>query len=126
MLSGPQERTFQLCQECFSLRQQGFSFQEIADFHGVHVSTVYRRLQEVADANDVSRDSLLYQPRSPHSHHYTIGRPIKIGRGQELLSELDCIIANADSLLDSLDECLSYEILDLRSVIEHVNKRADG
>lgn len=125
MLRGPQERTFQLDQGYLLLREQNLSHQEIADRFSVHVSTVYRRLQGIADANHTTREALLYQLKSPHSPHCDIKTPPKTVHGLELLDDLKHATTDANDLIDGIDFCLSSEIKDLRSVIQHVNELAN-
>ena len=46
---------------------QGRSIPEIAEIFGVEFSTVYKNLQKIADANNVTRESLLKKPFSSYA-----------------------------------------------------------
>lgn len=57
--------------ECFiRLHEEGVSISEIAEKFNLGESTVYQKLQEIADANGVTRDSLLQQVRTPSERAY--------------------------------------------------------
>lgn len=45
---------------------EGKTISEIAEIFGVSICTVYNNLQEIADKNKVSRDSLLLRVHKPH------------------------------------------------------------
>lgn len=65
------QRVEKLIKEFMQYHNDGYSILEIADIFNVDFSTVYNYLQEIADANGVSRESLLernvntYNTRKP-------------------------------------------------------------
>lgn len=59
------ERMQVLKQNFMALHQEGFTIPEIADKFNVSFSHLYRSLQEIADANGVTRASLLQIVRTP-------------------------------------------------------------
>ena len=65
-MSKQSERCNLLKKNFMPLRKQGKSIAEISQMHNVSSATVYNILQGIADENHVSRESLLYQPHSPH------------------------------------------------------------
>lgn len=59
------ERMKLLKENFMPLHQKGYSICEIAEEYHLNFSTVYRVLQEIADANGVTRESLLQIVRNP-------------------------------------------------------------
>ena len=59
------ERMRQLKENFMSLHQQGCSIREIADKYDLSFSTVYKNLQDIADANNVTRRELLQHEKAP-------------------------------------------------------------
>ena len=53
------ERTNQMLKNFISLFQQGFTIKQIASKYGLSTSTVYLRLEEIANSNGLSREDLL-------------------------------------------------------------------
>lgn len=60
------ERTLLMKQNFMELHHEGLAIKEIADKYDLSVSTVYRCLQEIADENKVTRESLLQIVRGPY------------------------------------------------------------
>ena len=58
------ERKTRMKENFMQLNQKGYSIPEIAENFDLSFSTVYRSLQEIADINGVTRDSLLKLVRS--------------------------------------------------------------
>lgn len=53
------ERMRQMKDNFMRFHEQGYSIPQIAEMHELSFSAAYRVLQDIADANNVSRDSLL-------------------------------------------------------------------
>lgn len=53
------ERVMKLKENFMRLHEEGYSIYEIAEMYGVHYSTVYNRLEEIAKENNVTREELL-------------------------------------------------------------------
>lgn len=70
MSSKNSERAQKLLKNFMSLHNSGYSIPEIAEMHGLNPATVYRHLQEIADANGVTRESLLERVNTPSSNAF--------------------------------------------------------
>lgn len=64
------ERMRLMKENFIELHQQGFTIPEIATKFNLGKATVYHTLQEIADANGVSRESLLQIVRTPTERAY--------------------------------------------------------
>lgn len=64
------ERMRLMKENFIELHAQGLTVPEIAEKFNLGESTVYKKLQEIADANGVTRDSLLQQVRTPTERAY--------------------------------------------------------
>ena len=64
-MSTESERTRVMKENFMALHLEGFSIPEIGEKYNLTRATVYRHLQEIADANNVTRDSLLQVLRTP-------------------------------------------------------------
>ena len=60
------ERTLRMKRNYIRLRALGMGPVEIAKKYDLDVSTIYKSLDEIAEANGVSRESLLERPHSEH------------------------------------------------------------
>ena len=107
--SNTSERIKLMKHSFLELRNAGKSFSEIAKLFGIHVSSIYDNLQEIADTNGLSREDLLYRIHKPHvmsstsqntksiTHHLT---PEKLQQDfADLLVITDHIISNIDQTL---------------------------
>ncbi len=65
------QRVEKLHKEFMSYHKQGYSVLEIAKILKVDFSTVYKHLQQIADENGVTRESLLVKPSSSYSERAT-------------------------------------------------------
>lgn len=61
------ERVHVMMENFMALHDQGYSIPEIAKQHNLSFPSVYNHLQEIADANGVTRDSLLQIVRTEKS-----------------------------------------------------------
>lgn len=59
------ERVRLMKENFMNLHNAGYSIPEIAEKHNLSADTVYRHLQKIADANNVSRKELLKIVRAP-------------------------------------------------------------
>lgn len=100
------QRVEKLVKEFMQYHNNGYSILEIAEIFNVNFSTVYNHLQEIADNNGVSRDSLLEKISSTHN---TIHQPFLKEKvdAQTLLNgfntietEINKIIAEIDTILE--------------------------
>ena len=105
------ERMEQMKQGFLELRNAGKLFSEIAEVFGVSVWSIYDNLQEIADANGLSREDLLYRIHKPHvmsspsqkvknvDKHLTVEELQK--NFSDMLSITNYIISNIDKALQS-------------------------
>ena len=63
------ERTLKMKQEYVGLHEQGMSPKEIAVRFNLSLRTIYNSLDEIAKANNCTRESLLERKSSPHLTH---------------------------------------------------------
>ena len=103
------ERMRLMKENFMELHQQGFTIPEIAAKFNLGKATVYHTLQEIADANGVSRESLLQVVRTPTERAYKEeAKKVKVN-----VEELKNGFKEAGNLLDSLigiiDETLREE-----------------
>ena len=61
------ERTIQFKKNFMKEREKGLSIPEIADKYSISRRHAYYILQEIADENGVTRESLLFHPHKEHS-----------------------------------------------------------
>ena len=78
----------------------GRTIYEIAEIFGVEFSTVYRHLQQIADANGVSRESLLKKPVSSYSSRPSYSKE-KVDF-QKLRENFDNVEKSIDEILNTL------------------------
>lgn len=103
------ERTLWMKENFMDLHHEGASIKEIADKYDLSVSTVYRSLQEIAEANKVSRESLLKVVRTPTTKFYREEQErIRVRKEEfdEGFAELENILI---SLIQRIDETLKEE-----------------
>lgn len=105
------ERVKLMKQGFLELRNAGKSFSEIAEVFGVSVWSIYDNLQEIADANGLPREELLYRIHKPHiisstsqkvknvDKHLTVEELQK--NFSDMLSITNYIISNIDKALQS-------------------------
>lgn len=63
------ERTLKMMQDYLSLHQQGLTPIDIAKRYHLSSRTIYNYLDQIAEANHVSRESLLKVPHAQHPPH---------------------------------------------------------
>ena len=92
------------------LHMEGFSIAEIAERYNLSRDTVYYHLQEIADKNGVTRESLLKVIKTPTSRQYKAEETrMKVG-----IEELQLDFKEADtaisSLMTKIDEIIKEDI----------------
>lgn len=103
------ERTRLMKENFMELHQQGLTIPEIAEKFNLMKVTVYRALQEIADANGVSRESLLKIVRTPTERAYKEeAKKVKVNV-TELKNGFKEVGNLLDSLIDIIDETLEEE-----------------
>lgn len=70
------ERTLRMKEEYIQLHNRNWSLKRIAHHFDLDTSTVYRHLQDIADAAGVTRESLLVTPRAKHVTHERRFEPV--------------------------------------------------
>lgn len=102
------ERVRAMKREFMTLHNDGYGIYEIAEHFGLHFTTVYRHLEEVALENDVSRESLLATVRTKHRPKVSLSEDEKtakvtfeeIGKHlEDAENSLKDVITNIDKLL---------------------------
>lgn len=91
------------------LHQQGLSIPEIAEKYNLGRATVYHALQTIADANGVSRESLLQIVRKPRERAYKEeAKKVKVNVS-ELENGFKEVGNMIDSIINIIDETLREE-----------------
>lgn len=94
------------------LRQAGKSFSEIAEFFGVSVWSVYDNLQEIADANGLSREDLLYRIHKPHVMSSTSQKVKNVDKHltvEELQKNFSDMLSITNYIISNIDKALQSE-----------------
>lgn len=100
------QRVEKLVKEFMQYHNNGYSILEIAEIFNVSFSAVYKHLQEIADFNGVSRESLLERGSSAHStaHHpffkERIDAQTLLNGFNTIETEINKIIAEIDTILE--------------------------
>jgi DNA-binding Lrp family transcriptional regulator len=109
------ERTLQMMKAYVELHDQGFSVAEIAKRFNLSETTVYARLEEIAEHAGLTRHELLISPlRGNHSScNFKPIRPVDAIRFQDhhdtVMSELDALKRSAADSIEELE--VVHEIL---------------
>ena len=99
------QRVEKLIKEFMQYHEEGYSILDIAKIFNVDISTVYNNLQEIADSNNVSRESLLERKSSTHDnpHMPFFKEKIDAKRLQQdfmrVENDLDYVIEEIDTIL---------------------------
>lgn len=117
MANSQSERTFKLREGFMSLHNQGLGVSEIAENFDLHPVTVYRLLDEIAEAAGVTRESLLQRPHTAHAscpgNHSTVPMPINLidyqNHVQETLSDFDDTIATVNQYIAAQEDIQAKE-----------------
>ena len=98
------QRVENLVKNFMLYHNDGYSICEIADVFEVDFSTVYKHLQEIADNNGVTRESLLVIPHSSTSSHLPFYKE-KINI-EELKNSFIQLEADVDKVIENIDRIL--------------------
>ena len=104
------QRVEKLIKEFMHYHNEGYSILDIANIFEVDYSTVYKVLQEIADANNVSRESLLERKSSTHDNHHMpfFKEKVDAKRLQQdfmrVENDLDYVIEEIDTILLTIEE----------------------
>lgn len=98
------ERTLRMKQEYVRLHESGLSAKTIAHMFDLETATVYRHLQEIADAAGVTRASLLEIPRSKHVTHERQFEPVKPVDTTEFHQHAQNVLDELASLHDAINK----------------------
>lgn len=90
-----------------TLHDSGKTISEIANHFEVSTWSVYKNLQDIADANGVTRESLLERVHNSHEvttrtlRHQEKVTPIELNESfSKMLHEVDQLIENIDEILE--------------------------
>lgn len=93
------ERTLRMRNEFMCLHSQGATIAEIAKEFGLSVSVVYKDLDFIANANGVTRESLLQRVHKEHApFERTPGKPLPEVDPESFNAHCDAAIAEVDGL----------------------------
>ena len=85
----------------------GMSIKEIAEKASVTTRTIYQRLQEIANLNGVSRESLLEVVHKPHEVTATSKRAsVSKINADELIARYEAVIKSTNQLQEKLREII--------------------
>lgn len=106
------ERMKQMKHGFLELRNAGKSFSEIAKVFGVSVWSVYDNLQEIADANGLSREDLLYRIHKPHVMSSTSQKVKNVDKHltvEELQKNFSDMLSITNYIISNIDKALQSE-----------------
>lgn len=106
------ERVKLMKQGFLELRNAGKSFSEIAEVFGVSVWSIYDNLQEIADANGLPREELLYRIHKPHiisSYSKKTQNVNKSLSTEELQKNFSDMLSIVDYIISNIDKTLQDE-----------------
>ena len=88
----------------------GMSIKEIAEKASVTTRTIYQRLQEIADLNGVSRESLLEVVHKPHvltatSKHAAVSKI----NADELIARYEAVIKSTNQLQENIKNIIRQQ-----------------
>jgi len=101
------QRVKQLKANFIEYHENGYSIPEIANLFQVDVSHTYKLLQEIADANNCDRESLLEKPFSTRAHSFASYKRDKVSLEktqsgfENLEREIKEIIAETNQMLNT-------------------------
>ena len=106
------ERMEQMKQGFLELRNAGKLFSEIAEVFGVYVWSIYDNLQEIADANGLSREDLLYRIHKPHVMSSTSQKVKNVDKHltvEELQKNFSDMLSITNYIISNIDKALQSE-----------------
>lgn len=107
-MANTSERVQQLKKNFMKHHEKGETIREISNRYHVTTRHIYSILQEIADENNVSRESLLTTPHREHLRKESdkISGQIK---PEEVREKFDTMISNAKTLINEIDSILQEE-----------------
>lgn len=118
------ERTLQMMRHFMELHNAGYTIKEIAKKFELSAHTVYARLQEIADANGVTREELLEHVHTDHVCYVRKFEPVEPVNVGEIQRSFDSIMDEIDSLIDLIDAEIAKQekhLLELKERLEEWN-----
>lgn len=103
-MSRTTQRVENLKKDFMKFHNKGYSIYEIAEVFQVDFSTVYRHLQEIADAHGVTRESLLERVSTPHTSRLSFQKDKTDVR--ELKDGFSNIERDIDEVISTIDKIL--------------------
>ena len=106
------ERMEHMKQGFLELRNAGKLFSEIAEVFGVSVWSIYDNLQEIADANGLSREDLLYRIHKPHVMSSTSQKVKNVDKHltvEELQKNFSDMLSITNYIISNIDKALQSE-----------------
>ena len=108
-MANTSERVQQLRKNFMKHHKEGKTIKEISEIYNVSTRLIYYILQEIADENNVSRESLLTTPHREHSKNSRkSSRTVEL-KPQVIRQNFDTMISNAKGLIDKIDSILQEE-----------------
>lgn len=104
------ERTHVMMEQFMLLHNEGYSIAEIANKFNLSAFTVYNHLQEIAEANNVSRDSLLKVVRTARTERQLREEQKKVQvKFEEVMQGLTSAYKALQEVSENIDYILEEE-----------------
>ena len=100
------QRVERLLKEFMQYHNAGYTVLEIAKIFKVDFSTVYNYLQEIADANGVTRESLLERKSSQHESLHSVFAKEKID-ATNLIKDFEMVEKDLGGVIAKIDQILN-------------------
>ena len=100
------QRVERLLKEFMQYHNAGYTVLEIAKIFKVDFSTVNNYLQEIADANGVTRESLLARKSSQHESLHSVFLKEKID-AKNLLADFEMVEKDLNGVIAKIDKILN-------------------
>lgn len=102
------ERVQQLKKNFMKHHNEGKTIKEISEHYNVSTRHIYFILQEIADENNVTRESLLTTPHHEHLRRGSAKTSVQV-KPEEVRKKFDTMISNAKTLISKIDSILQEE-----------------
>lgn len=98
------QRTIKMKENFMKYHNDGRTISEIAEIFNVSVYTIYNNLQEIADKNNVTRESLLLRVHKPHeiSNSKNFKEQVEINP-EELLADFEEVSRRLNNINETID-----------------------
>lgn len=96
------ERTLQMIEGFYEDHKNGLMIPDIAKKYNLSVTTVRNYLDQIAEENNVSRDSLLERVHPPHYMSESINRPTPHISDEEFKLKADSVQQSLNELKDAV------------------------